>query len=218
MDDDHPADISRPRRQGDRITPLFVATARDRLWHRAASDVCDRIAGVGESGHRIPGHPCQIECDANIRTSAEILLCSIAARRRPRWRPGDRARNLRKDAAGGATSRSPRSRGGSRAATAAARCIRGFAALISGLKAPRDHAIGVTFLPLSSGRGLRCVTPGGCPRLVTLRSFRLKGVEDVEVNLGSLLSVKVRRARKQASRKRCCYQYVLFHLVSSVLL
>ena len=59
---------------------------------------------------------------------------------------------------------------------------------------------------------------GRCPRLVTLRSFRLKGVEDVEVNLGSLLNVKVRRARKQASRKRCCYQYVLFHLVSSVLL
>ena len=23
MDDDHPADIGRPRRQGDRITPLF---------------------------------------------------------------------------------------------------------------------------------------------------------------------------------------------------
>ena len=127
----------------------------------------------------------------------------------------NRARNLRKDAAGGATSRSPRSRGGSRAATAAARCIRGFAALISGLKAPRDHAIGVTFLALSSGRGLRCVTPGCCPRLVPLRSFRLKGVEDVEVNLGSLLNVKVRRARKQASRKRCSYQYVLFHQVSA---
>ena len=62
------------------------------------------------------------------------------------------------------------------------------------------------------------MTPGCCPRLVPLRSFRLKGVEDVEVNLGSLLSVKVRRARKQASRKRCRYQYVLFHLVSTVLL
>ena len=29
MDDDHPADIGRPRRQGDRITPLFVAAAYD---------------------------------------------------------------------------------------------------------------------------------------------------------------------------------------------
>ena len=33
-------------------------------------------------------------------------------------------------------------------------------------------------------------------------TLRLKGVEDVEVNLGSLLSVKVRRARKQTGRKR----------------
>ena len=31
MDDDHPADIGRPRRQGDRITSLFVAAAYDRL-------------------------------------------------------------------------------------------------------------------------------------------------------------------------------------------
>ena len=48
----------------------------------------------------------------------------------------------------------------------------------------------------ASGVGVGCVTPGGCARFVTFRSFRLKGVEDVEVNLGSLLSVKVRRARK----------------------
>ena len=31
MDDDHPADIGRPRRQGDRITPLFVAAAQGRM-------------------------------------------------------------------------------------------------------------------------------------------------------------------------------------------
>ena len=35
MDDDHPADVGRPRRRGDRITPLFVAAAYDRLWHEA---------------------------------------------------------------------------------------------------------------------------------------------------------------------------------------
>ena len=33
MDDDHPADIGRPRRRGNRITPLFVAAAHDRLLH-----------------------------------------------------------------------------------------------------------------------------------------------------------------------------------------
>ena len=43
----------------------------------------------------------------------------------------------------------------------------------------------------------------------TLRLFSLKGGEDFEENLGSLLSVKVRGARKQANRKRCCYQWVL---------
>ena len=31
MDDDHPADIGRTRRRGDRITPLFAAAAYDRL-------------------------------------------------------------------------------------------------------------------------------------------------------------------------------------------
>ena len=76
--------------RGDKaiVTPLFVAAAYDRLWHIAASDVCDRVSGVGESGHRIPGHPCQTERDANIRTSAEILLCSIAARTRAEMEAG----------------------------------------------------------------------------------------------------------------------------------
>ncbi len=36
MDDDHPADIGRPRRHGDRTTPPFVAAAYDRLWHSSA--------------------------------------------------------------------------------------------------------------------------------------------------------------------------------------
>jgi hypothetical protein len=44
MDDDHPADIGRPRRRGDRITPLFVAAAHDRLWHK--SEVSERINDV----------------------------------------------------------------------------------------------------------------------------------------------------------------------------
>ena len=35
MYDDHFADIGRPRRRGDRITPLFVAAAYDRLWCKA---------------------------------------------------------------------------------------------------------------------------------------------------------------------------------------
>jgi hypothetical protein len=43
-----PADVGRPRRRGDRTTPLFVAAAYDRLWHEAA--VCrgqnhDRFLG-----------------------------------------------------------------------------------------------------------------------------------------------------------------------------
>jgi hypothetical protein len=51
MDDDHPADIGRPRRRGDRITPLFVAAAHDRLWH--LTDVRRRLLFVhfrGQSG------------------------------------------------------------------------------------------------------------------------------------------------------------------------
>jgi hypothetical protein len=44
MDDDHPADIGRPRRRGSRITPLFVAAAYDRLWHKA--DVRRRLLFV----------------------------------------------------------------------------------------------------------------------------------------------------------------------------
>ena len=35
MYDDHFADIGRPRRRGDQITPLFVAAAYDRLWCKA---------------------------------------------------------------------------------------------------------------------------------------------------------------------------------------
>ena len=71
----------KPRLQ---LEKFAINGAKRLLQHNrpiAASDVCDRVSGVGESGHRIPGHPCQTECDANIRPSAEILLCSIAVRR-----------------------------------------------------------------------------------------------------------------------------------------
>ena len=54
MDDDHPADIGRPRRQGDRITPLFVAAAYDRLWHEAAvRRVRNYVRFLGYSGREM---------------------------------------------------------------------------------------------------------------------------------------------------------------------
>jgi hypothetical protein len=46
MDDDHPADIGRPHRQGDRITPLFVAAAYDRLWCQKRSFAVLRLGNL----------------------------------------------------------------------------------------------------------------------------------------------------------------------------
>ena len=54
MDDDHPADIGRPRRHGDRITPPFVAAAYDRLWHQVAvrgSAISRQILRVEQTCH-----------------------------------------------------------------------------------------------------------------------------------------------------------------------
>ena len=52
MDDDHPADIGRPRRQCDRITSLFVAAAYDRLWHKADMPTrSNDVRSWEQSGH-----------------------------------------------------------------------------------------------------------------------------------------------------------------------
>ena len=49
-----PADVGRPRRRGDRITPLFVAAAYDRLWHEADRDASGFVYRLGTSGTNNP--------------------------------------------------------------------------------------------------------------------------------------------------------------------